>query len=60
VSSSETTDNVEVGSRERQKLGLLCVVVRERIGDDVVAPRLVLHGEVEVQEFADLMMLRDG
>jgi len=56
----ETIDEVEARPGDSEECLLLSVAPGESIGHDIGAARLVLNREVEAEELADPMMLRDG
>jgi len=56
---AQTVDEVESGRRDRHSLPFVGVAAREGVSDDVCGVGAVLHREVEAQELADPMVLRD-
>jgi hypothetical protein len=57
---SEALDEVKVRRRDSHHLPLFIVATGEGIDDDVHGDRPVLHREIEAQELADPVALRDG
>jgi hypothetical protein len=60
LSLSELVDKVEAQNREGKEFSLHGVAPRQRVGDGVRRARLVLDGEVEAQQLANPMVLRNG
>jgi hypothetical protein len=57
---SELVDEVEARSREGKELSLHGVALGQRVGNGVRRARLVLDGEVEAQQLANPVVLRNG
>jgi hypothetical protein len=57
---SKALDEVKARRRDSQHLPFFIVTTGEGISDDVRGARPVLHREIEAQELADLVVLRDG
>jgi hypothetical protein len=56
----ELVDEVEARSREGKELSLPGVAPGQCVGDGVRRARLVLDGEVEAQQLANPVVLRNG
>jgi len=55
----DVVEEGELGSRQGQPLSLLLVAARQRVGHHVHGARLILHDEVEPQQLACPLVLRN-
>ena len=56
---SQPVDEVETGARDGEQHAFLRVAPGQGVGDDVCGARLVLHDEVETQQFPNPVVLRN-
>jgi hypothetical protein len=57
---AEAVDENKPWPGDYEERHLLGVVPRERVGHNICAARLVLDGEIEAEELANPMVLRNG